>query len=122
MKYSAPLDGIRAIAILSVLVFHVFPDSLKGGFTGVDVFFVLSGFLITSIILQDLQKGTFSLREFYLRRIQRLMPNAVLTVLAVLFLSGPILMPSSLQQVGRHSIWTSAQCLEFLYMAALGRI
>ena len=80
MRYSPPLDGIRAIAILAVLLFHIAPARLTGGFTGVDVFFVLSGFLITSIILHDLKDGSFSLREFYLRRVQRLLPNVVLTV------------------------------------------
>ena len=70
MRYSPPLDGIRAIAILAVLIFHISSSALRGGFTGVDVFFVLSGFLITSIILHDLRGGIFSLREFYLRRVQ----------------------------------------------------
>src|SRR5215468_61204 len=92
LPYSAPLDGIRAVAILAVLVFHVFPTYVRGGFTGVDVFFVLSGFLITSIILHDVRDHRFSFREFYLRRIQRLMPNAVLTVLVVLVLSSYFLL------------------------------
>jgi peptidoglycan/LPS O-acetylase OafA/YrhL len=59
VKYSPPLDGLRAVAIGGVLVFHVFPEYLWGGFTGVDVFFVLSGFLITSIILHDIRKQSF---------------------------------------------------------------
>jgi peptidoglycan/LPS O-acetylase OafA/YrhL len=58
-----------------VLIFHAVPSSLRGGFTGVDVFFVLSGYLITSIILHDLRDGGFSLRGFYPRRIQRLLSN-----------------------------------------------
>jgi peptidoglycan/LPS O-acetylase OafA/YrhL len=70
------------------------------------VFFVLSGFLITSIVLHDILEGSFALAEFYTRRIQRLVPNAVATVLAVLVLSSLILMPSSLKQVASHSIWT----------------
>ena len=80
MKYSAPLDGLRAVAILAVLAFHTLPGTLPGGFTGVDVFFVLSGYLIASVILHDIRDGKFSLREFYLRRIQRLLPNAVFMV------------------------------------------
>ena len=86
MPYWLPLDGIRAVAILAVLVFHVSPEALPGGFTGVDVFFVLSGFLITSITLQDLGTSTFSLKEFYLRRVQRLLPNALAMVLVTLLL------------------------------------
>lgn len=106
MPYSAPLDGIRAIAILAVLLFHISPGALRGGFTGVDVFFVLSGFLITSIILHDVREGSFSLREFYLRRVQRLLPNIVVTVLAVLLLWTIFMPPSSTAQAGRHGLWT----------------
>lgn len=120
MKYSAPLDGIRAIAIVAVLVFHVFPKVLQGGFTGVDVFFVLSGFLITSIILADIRNKSFSLREFYLRRIQRLLPNGVLTVLVVLILSSFILPPSSLQQTGWHGLWALANLSNFFIWRNLG--
>src|SRR5215469_729382 len=76
MKYAPALDGVRAVAILAVLGFHAMPGVLKGGFTGVDVFFVLSGYLITSVILHDIRSGSFSMMEFYLRRIQRLLPNA----------------------------------------------
>ncbi|MDR2844576.1 MAG: acyltransferase, partial [Puniceicoccales bacterium] len=75
--YIPALDGIRAIAILGVFIYHISPLSLPGGFLGVDVFFVLSGFLITSIILHDLKNKQFSFSEFYLRRIQRLLPNAI---------------------------------------------
>ena len=84
MSYIPALDGLRAVAILAVLLFHISPSALRGGFTGVDVFFVLSGFLITSIILSDIRKGTFSIAEFYTRRIQRLLPNTIAMVLFVL--------------------------------------
>ena len=105
MPYSAPLDGIRAIAILAVLIFHISSVALKGGFTGVDVFFVLSGFLITSIILHDIREGSFSILEFYLRRMQRLLPNVLFTVFAVLVL-WTLLMPPMAVQAGRHGLWT----------------
>ena len=105
MPYSAPMDGIRAIAVLAVLIFHIAPGIFGGGFTGVDSFFVLSGFLITSNILNDLRRGRFAFREFYLRRMQRLLPNVIATVLAVLFLWG-LLMPSSASPgTGRHGLW-----------------
>jgi len=106
MTYLKPLDGIRAIAIIAVLVFHISPTALRGGFTGVDVFFVLSGFLITSILLNDLREGRFSIREFYLRRIQRLLPNVVVTVLAVLVLWTLFLPPSTARATGSHGLWT----------------
>lgn len=105
MRYSPPIDGIRAISILAVLLFHVAPQALTGGFTGVDVFFVLSGFLITSIVLHDMRAGAFSMREFYLRRIQRLLPNVIVTVLAVLLLWSWLLPPSTARQTGSHGLW-----------------
>ena len=106
MTYLKPLDGIRAIAIIAVLVFHISPTTLKGGFTGVDVFFVLSGFLITSLLLDDLHEGRFSIREFYLRRIQRLLPNIIVTVLAVLVLWTAFLPLSTARATGSHGLWT----------------
>lgn len=105
MKYEPPLDGIRAVAILAVLVYHVFPAALPGGFTGVDVFFVLSGYLIASVILFDLREERFSMREFYLRRIQRLLPNAAATVLVTVALAGLLLVPSEAARTARHGVW-----------------
>lgn len=105
MKYSAPLDGLRALAVLGVVVFHVFPKFLPGGFLGVDVFFVLSGYLLTSIILNQLSEGRFSAREFYLRRIQRLLPNAVVTIVATVALSYWLLLPSAANGVAQHGVW-----------------
>ncbi len=104
MKYSAPLDGIRAVAILAVFVFHVCPAALRGGFVGVDVFFVLSGFLITSIILHDVRDGRFTLREFYARRIQRLLPNAVAAIGGTVLL-WTLLTPFVGSDVAHHATW-----------------
>jgi len=103
--YSKPIDGLRAIAIIAVFIFHVSPSVLRGGFTGVDVFFVLSGFLITSNLLRGLREGTVSIREFYLRRVQRLLPNAIATVLAVVVLWATFLPPSTAGRTARHALW-----------------
>jgi peptidoglycan/LPS O-acetylase OafA/YrhL len=73
-KYRPDIDGLRAIAVLSVVVFHAFPGLLQGGFIGVDVFFVISGYLISTIIFENLDRGTFSFLEFYARRIKRIFP------------------------------------------------
>lgn len=64
-SYRSEIDGLRAFAVLSVVAFHTFPGWLKGGFIGVDVFFVISGFFITSHIFENLDKGQFSFTEFY---------------------------------------------------------
>jgi peptidoglycan/LPS O-acetylase OafA/YrhL len=106
MSYLKPLDGIRAIAIIAVLIFHVMPEVLPGGFMGVDAFFVLSGFLITSGILDKIHDGCFSLKEFYLRRIQRLFPNIIITVLGVLVLWLIFFPPSTVRAIGIQAIWT----------------
>ena len=68
--YRADIDGLRALAILAVIAFHAFPNTLRSGYTGVDVFFVISGFLISSIVFKSLVRGDFSFREFYLHRIK----------------------------------------------------
>ncbi len=105
-SYVPALDGLRAVAILGVLVFHAVPKALPGGFTGVDVFFVLSGYLITSIILRDASTKNFSIKEFYLRRVQRLLPNAVFMVLVTICLAQVVLLPSNAAKVADHGIWT----------------
>lgn len=77
MKYEPALDGLRAIAILMVVLFHAFPTAFPGGWMGVDIFFVLSGFLITTILMKERQTtGTISFRNFYARRVLRLLPEA----------------------------------------------
>ncbi|MCX6955512.1 MAG: acyltransferase family protein [Verrucomicrobia bacterium] len=113
--YLAPLDGLRAVAILAVLLFHVWPAALRGGFVGVDVFFVLSGYLIAALIRRDLETGEFSLKAFYLRRIQRLLPNAMATILGVLVLWSLFLPPNAAVQPGIHGLWTLAN-LSNLYV------
>jgi len=72
--YRPDIDGLRAIAIVSVVIFHTFPTQLPGGFVGVDVFFVISGYLISTIIFRSLEKESFSFLDFYARRIRRIFP------------------------------------------------
>ena len=78
-KYRPDIDGLRAIAILAVVVYHAFPNSIKGGFIGVDIFFVISGYLISTIMIGSLERRSFSFVEFYIRRINRIFP-ALLSV------------------------------------------
>lgn len=98
---------MRAIAVLMVLAVHAFPGRLPNGFVGVDIFFVISGYLITSILLRELGAGAFSIRDFYVRRVNRIFP-ALLVVLAFCLVAGPfVLYPSEYAQMGK-SAWASA--------------
>lgn len=73
-KYRPDIDGLRAIAILSVVAYHAFPNAVRGGFIGVDIFFVISGYLISTIIFDGLEHNSFSFVELYSRRIKRIFP------------------------------------------------
>ena len=75
--YRGDIDGLRAVAVLLVVAFHAFPRKVPGGFTGVDIFFVISGFLITSLILRSKENGDFSFMDFYARRIKRTFPALI---------------------------------------------
>src|SRR4051812_23829443 len=81
-KYRSDIDGLRAIAVLAVVGFHAFPNLVKGGLVGVDIFFVISGFLISTIIFDNLERNTFSFIEFYSRRIKRVFPALLLVLIA----------------------------------------
>lgn len=86
VKYRPDIDGLRAIAVVMVMLFHFWPKFLTGGFIGVDVFFVISGYLITSIINKDLKAGTFSFLNFYMRRMKRILPM----LFCVIFVSAAV--------------------------------
>ena len=117
--YRPDIDGLRAIAILAVVIFHAFPGRLHGGFAGVDIFFVISGFLISSIIFRGMQQGNFSFSLFYAHRIKRILP-ALILVLAASYLFGWFtLVPNEFRQLGGHiaasigfiqnfALWTEA--------------
>jgi len=94
--YRPEIDGLRAIAVLGVILFHAGYDFIRGGYLGVDVFFVISGYLITSILLNDLQKNTFSLKKFYLRRIRRIAPALLFTLFLTTLIFSIILNPIEL--------------------------
>ena len=93
LEYRPEIDGLRALAVLSVFIFHLNHNWLPGGFVGVDVFFVISGYLITSIIYKECQKNSFSLKKFYQRRISRIFPAfftvALATILGAFFIYSP---------------------------------
>ena len=102
-RYRADIDGLRAISILLVVGYHAQPWLVPGGFVGVDIFFVISGFLITRIILTEAKAGTFSALKFYARRVRRIFP-ALIVVLAVTYLIGWfVLLPESFALLGEST-------------------
>ena len=99
--YRPDIDGLRAVAVLAVVIFHAFPSSLKGGFIGVDIFFVISGFLISTIIYKGLQTGTFSFADFYSRRIRRIFPALLVVISATLAFGFFILSADEFSRLGK---------------------
>src|SRR5579872_477264 len=101
IHYRADVDGLRAISILAVIGFHAFPSIVPSGFVGVDVFFVISGYLISTIIFTDLTRGTFSFVDFYSRRVKRILPSLLLVLVAVWVVGWRTLLPSDFERLGR---------------------
>ena len=100
--YRPDIDGLRGLAILLVVIYHFFPKSIPGGFIGVDIFFVISGYLITSIIFLNLQERKFSIYDFYARRIRRIFPPLFVVLLVVYALGWLSLFALEYQQLGKH--------------------
>jgi peptidoglycan/LPS O-acetylase OafA/YrhL len=96
------IDGLRAVAILSVLGYHANSDWLPGGFVGVDVFFVISGYLISGIIFRGLQRGTFSFADFYARRVKRIFPALLIVLVLVTIFGWFSLFTDEYQALGKH--------------------
>jgi peptidoglycan/LPS O-acetylase OafA/YrhL len=100
--YRADIDGLRAIAVLSVVIYHAFPGALKGGFIGVDIFFVISGFLISGIIFDSLEHSRFGFLEFYARRVRRIFPALILVLVACLAGGWGLLLADEYEALGKH--------------------
>jgi len=103
LRYRDVIDGLRALAVLAVVIFHIDPKWLPGGFIGVDIFFVISGFLITSIICRQINGGTFSFIEFYRRRILRILPAATLVIATTLVVGHFVMLPNDLELLARSA-------------------
>lgn len=102
--YRKDIDGLRAIAVLSVILFHAGVSFIGGGFVGVDVFFVISGFLITSILIQEKESGTYSLTNFYERRIRRIFPALFLIIAVTIALSWLYFLPKDMYEFAQSLI------------------
>ncbi len=103
ITYRPDIDGLRALAILPVVLFHAFPNLLPGGFIGVDIFFIISGYLITGILLKDIQAGNYSIKTFYARRVRRIFPALSVVLLFCLALGWIILTAVEYRALGKHA-------------------
>lgn len=102
LKYNPSIDGLRGIAVSLVLLYHIWPEYFSFGYVGVDIFFVLSGYLITQIIYTRLEEDTFSLKEFYRNRIRRIFPTLIIVLTTTLLIGYLFMFPSELEQLGKH--------------------
>jgi len=102
LKYNPSLDGIRGLAILLVLLFHIWPEYVPFGYLGVDLFFLLSGYLITQIIYTKLKAKQFSFKEFYRNRIRRIFPAVIIVLITTIIVGYIFLFPSELENLGNH--------------------
>ena len=102
IPYRSDIDGLRAVAVLAVVLFHAWPAALPGGFAGVDIFFVISGYLISSIIFKSSAEGDFSLIKFYYHRIRRIFPALLMVLISLLVVGWFVLLAEEYQQLGKH--------------------
>jgi peptidoglycan/LPS O-acetylase OafA/YrhL len=102
--YRADIDGLRAAAVALVVGFHAFPAVISGGFVGVDVFFVISGYLITGLILDRQATGRFSIKDFYVRRARRILPALGTVITATLVIGWFVLLPVAYEKLGLHAL------------------
>ncbi|RZM25648.1 MAG: acyltransferase, partial [Sphingomonas sp.] len=107
LRYRPDIDGLRALAILPILLLHCGVTKLRGGFVGVDIFFVISGFLITAIMVRDIADGRFSIARFYRHRIVRILPALLVMMTVTLAIGCVLLLPNQLRDLGRSAAATS---------------
>lgn len=120
LQYRPDIDGLRAVAILSVVLFHAWPGLIPGGYIGVDVFFVISGYLISGIIFSSLEHDRFSLTEFYVRRIRRIFPALVIVLAACLAFGWFVLYADEYGQLGKHAAAAAGFVQNFVLWSETG--
>ena len=104
MSYRKEIDGLRAFAIIPVIFFHAGLQSFSGGFVGVDVFFVVSGYLIATLVITELSKHTFSLSHFYVRRVRRILPALFIMMLTCLPFAWIFLLPNDMKEFSQSMV------------------
>ena len=115
MKYRREIDGLRALAVLPVIFFHAGFTSFAGGYVGVDVFFVISGYLITSLIMSEKERGTFTLRGFYERRVRRILPGLFIVMLACLPFAWLWMLPGEIKAFSKSLVAVAAFVSNILF-------
>jgi len=120
LKYRREIDGLRAVAVLPVILFHAGLSSFSGGFVGVDVFFVISGYLITTIVFGELEEGKFSLVRFYERRARRILPALFVVTVATAVAAWFILLPEDLKELGKSLLAVALFASNFLFWSESG--
>jgi peptidoglycan/LPS O-acetylase OafA/YrhL len=120
ISYRSDIDGLRALAILPVVLFHAFPNLLPGGFIGVDIFFVISGYLIASILLKDIQAGNYSIKTFYARRVRRIFPALSIVLLFCLALGWVVLTAVEYRSLGKHAAGGAGFIANFMFWKEAG--
>lgn len=120
MKFRLDINALRALSVFIVVVFHFFPKILPGGFAGVDVFFVISGYLMTGIIYRRLSNDSFNLVEFYIARCNRIIPALAVVCVAVIILGWFILTPMEYRSLGKHVASSIGFISNFIYWREAG--
>ncbi|MGI9538017.1 MAG: acyltransferase family protein [Desulfocapsaceae bacterium] len=120
LRYRPDVDGLRALAVLSVFMFHLQPNLLPGGFLGVDIFFVISGYLITGIITRENHLGTFSLTNFYARRVKRIFPALFVVLALASVIATFLLTPETYVNYMQSARYASAQLSNFFFAQKVG--
>jgi len=115
LNYRPDIDGLRAIAVLSVVFFHAWPQKPIGGFVGVDVFFVISGYLITTIIVENLNADRFSFSSFYSRRVRRIFPALMIVLATSLAIGWIYLFPDEYRILGKHILASIGFVANFMF-------
>ena len=101
LPYRKEIDGLRAIAVISIILFHAGFKAFEGGYVGVDIFFVISGFLITSLIVRDYRQGHFSFKTFYIRRARRLLPALFIVLIVSMAFAWLWMLPGELTEFSK---------------------
>lgn len=120
IKNRRDIDGLRAVAVLAIILFHAFPSLVPGGFIGVDIFFVISGYLITSILIPHFSRGSFSLADFYARRVRRIFPALAVVLIACGWFGWYFLIEDEYQQLAKHTLGAAFFVANFLFWGESG--